>query len=110
LTAASWLIDRALELTYTSWDLKEFAARCGYDGPPFAWDEERRFQLRCEIDAAFFHIYGVGRDDVEYIMETFPIVKRKDEAKWGEYRTKRVVLEEYSKMVVARDAARSLQA
>ena len=28
-------------------------------------------------------------------METFPIVKRKDEAAWGEYRTQRVILEIY---------------
>ena len=33
-----------------------------------------------ELDAAFFHLYGIERDDVDYIMETFPIVKRKDVA------------------------------
>jgi hypothetical protein len=33
------------------------------------------------------------RAAVAYIMDTFPIVKRKDEAKWnGDYRTKRVIL------------------
>ncbi len=31
-------------------------------------------------------------------METFPIVKRKDEAAHGEYRTKRVILEMYDQM------------
>lgn len=31
-------------------------------------------------------------------METFPIVKRKDEAKYGEYRTKRVILKIYDAM------------
>jgi len=35
---------------------------------------------------------------VDYIMETFPIVKRKDEQKYGEYRTKRVILECYDAM------------
>jgi hypothetical protein len=38
---------------------------------------------------------------VDYIMETFPIVKRKDESKWGEYRTKRVILEIYDAMLAA---------
>ena len=33
-------------------------------------------------------------------METFPIVKRKDEAKYGEYRTKRVILEMYDQMTM----------
>jgi len=85
-------------LVYTSWEMQPLARDCGYEGPPFRWDEERRFQLRCELDAAFFHLYGIGREDVEYIMETFPIVRRKDEARWGEYRTKRVLLEEYDRM------------
>ena len=73
----------------------------GYDGPPFRWDEERRFLLRCELDAAYFHLYGIERDDVDYIMDTFPIVKRKDEAAHGEYRTKRVILEIYDEMAEA---------
>ena len=95
---SDWVASRALELTYTSWDLQAFARECGYDGPSFAWDEERRFQLRCELDAAFFHLYGISRQDVEYIMDTFPIVRRKDQTRWGEYRTKRVVLEQYDEI------------
>ena len=47
--------------------------------------------MRCELDALYFHLYGIERDDVAYIMDTFPIVKRKDEAAHGEYRTKRVI-------------------
>ena len=89
---------RILELTYTAWDLEPFATDCGYSGPPFRWDEERRFLLRCELDAAYFHLYGIGRDDVDYILETFPIVKRKDEQAHGEYRTKRVILDIYDAM------------
>jgi len=56
-TLGEWLLPRVLELVYTSHDLAPFASDCGYDGPPFPWDEERRFQLRCELDAAFFHLY-----------------------------------------------------
>jgi hypothetical protein len=94
----AWLLPRVLELTYTAWDLEPFAKDCGYFGPPFRWDEERRFLLRCELDAAYFHLYGIARDDVDYIMETFPIVKRRDEARFGEYRTKRIILEIYKAM------------
>ncbi len=86
---------RVLELVYTSWELEPFARDCGFSGALFLWDEERRFQLRCELDAAFFHLYGIAREDVEYIMETFPIVKRKDMAAFGEYRTKHTVLVHY---------------
>ena len=41
-----WLKARILELTYTAWDLELFAKGCGYNNPPFRWDEERRLLLR----------------------------------------------------------------
>jgi hypothetical protein len=94
-TLHDWIAPRVLELTYTAWDLKAFAADCGYTGEPFVWDEARRFLLRCELDAAYFHLYGIKREDVDYILETFPIVKRKDEQAHREYRTRRVILEIY---------------
>lgn len=96
-----WITVRIVELCYTAWDLEPFAQDCGYDGPPFLWDEQRRFLLRCELDAAYFHLYDITRDDVDHIMQTFPIVKRKDEQKHGEYRTKRVILEIYDAMAEA---------
>jgi hypothetical protein len=123
LPVKAWETPRVLELIYTAWDLEPFARDCGWPGPPFYWDEERRFLLRCELDAAFFHLYlpsepngewrpaegeiaeeleqlKVGfptpRDTVTYIMDTFPIVRRRDEEKYdGDYRTKRVILEFY---------------
>lgn len=94
-----WILPRVLELTYTAWDLEPFAQDCGFNDPPFRWDEARRFLLRCELDAAFFHLYGIDRDDVAYIMDTFPIVKRKDEAAHGCYRTKDTILEIYDAMM-----------
>jgi hypothetical protein len=42
--------------------------------------------------------FPTPRGAVPYIMDTFPIVKRKDEEKWGEYRTRRVILEIYDAM------------
>jgi hypothetical protein len=96
-----WITPRVLELTYTAWDLAPFARDLGYDGPPFVWDEARRFQLRCELDAAFFHLYGVAREDAAYIMDTFPIVRRKDERAYGEYRTRRVILDVYDALASA---------
>lgn len=93
-----WLLSRIIELSYTAWDLQSFAQHCGWSGPPFRWDVERRFLLRCELDAAFFHLYGLDGDDSAYIMDSFPIVKRKDEAKYGNYRTKDAILEIYDAM------------
>lgn len=131
LELSMFIVPRVLELSYTAWDLAPFACDCGWDGPPFRWDEERRFISRCELDAAYFHLYfpsdehgnwrttskadgrhfdetteelkdlkrhvATPRDAVNYIMDTFPIVRRKEEEK-GEYRTKRVILEIYDAM------------
>jgi hypothetical protein len=41
------------------------------------------------------HLYGLTREELAYILDTFPIVRRKDEAQFGEYRTKRLILENY---------------
>lgn len=90
-----WLVQRVLELTYTAWDMELFGRDLGYAGTPFRWDPERRFQLRCELDAAFFHLYGLTRGEIDYVMETFPITRKNDEKMHGEYRTKRVILEIY---------------
>ncbi|GLV55903.1 hypothetical protein KDH_27470 [Dictyobacter sp. S3.2.2.5] len=79
-------------------DLEAFAKDCGYDGSPFQWDEARRFLLRCELDAAYFYFYGIQRDDVGYIMDTFRIWKEKEEKQCNEYRTRRVILEIYDEM------------
>jgi len=69
-----------LELTYTTWDLRAFALDLGHGDEPFGWDFGRRSQLRAELDAAFFHIYGLTRDDTVYILESFSAVRRNDEA------------------------------
>ncbi len=93
--------DRVIELTYTAWDLEPFALDCGWLGPPFVWDEGRRFQLRCELDVAFFYLYGLSREDADYILDTFPIVRRKDEAAHGTYRTKDTILALYDELAEA---------
>ena len=108
-TAREWLLPRVLELSYTTSDLQPFAQDCRYGGAPFRWDLKRRFLLRCELDAAFFHLYGIAREDVDYIMDTFPIVKRKDEAEHGGYWTKHVILEIYDEMAEAMAGGSSYQ-
>lgn len=104
-----WIERRVLELTYTAWDLAEFAVDAGHMGPPFTWNPQRRFLLRAELDAAFFHLYGISREDAAYILDTFPIVRKNDEKTYGEYRTKRVILEIYDVMTEATRTGRPYQ-
>lgn len=101
IAVREWIAPRVLELIYTAWDLQPFAADMNWNGPPFRWNPARQFLLRCELDAVFFHLYSIGRDDVDYIMHTFHIVRGDDEAAHGEYRTKRVILEIYDAMAEA---------
>jgi hypothetical protein len=96
--------DRVLELTYTAHDMAAFARGLGDHGPPFRWDEERRFAIRAELDALFFRLYGIGRADAAYIMDTFTGVRKTDIARHGSYRTREAILDCYDRMAAA-DAA-----
>ncbi|MFJ4102255.1 Eco57I restriction-modification methylase domain-containing protein [Amycolatopsis japonica] len=97
----SFIRYRVRELVYFAHDIAAFARDLDDTGPPFRWNEDRRAIIRAELDALFFHLYGINRDDVDYILDTFPIVKRKDEAKYGTYRTKDLILAEYDRMAEA---------
>ena len=52
---------------------------------------------------SYFHLYGIERYAVDYIVETFPIVKHKDEQKYGKYRMKRVILKIHDEMERAKE-------
>lgn len=99
-----FIVPRVLELTYTAHDLAPWAADLGYSGPPFAWNPERRAQLRAELDAYYARLYGLTRDELRYILdpadimgpdypsETFRVLKNNETRQFGEYRTQRLVL------------------
>ena len=91
-TARDLVRDHVLRLTYTAHDMAPFARDLGYDGPPFTWDDEERRHLRARLDALYFHLYGLDRDDADYVLGTFPIVRKQDEAAFGSYRTRDLVL------------------
>ncbi|NRP17892.1 putative type I restriction enzymeP M protein [Ensifer adhaerens] len=105
-----FIVPRVLELTYTSHSLAPFARDLGYDGPPFAWDEDRRAHLRADLDAFYARAYGLTREELRYILdpadvkgpdypsETFRVLKEKEVRQHGEYRTRRLVLEAWDRM------------
>lgn len=77
---------------------------------PFRWDENRRAVLRAELDALYAKLYGLTYDELRYILdpqdvygpdypgETFRVLKEKEIKKYGEYRTRRLVLEAWERM------------
>ena len=70
---------------------------------------ERRAVLQAELDAIFAHLYGLNTEDLRYILdpedicgkgcinETFRVLKDNELRQYGEYRTKRLVLEAWNK-------------
>jgi hypothetical protein len=101
-----FITPRVLELVYTAYDMTPLARDLSDEGEPFRWDENRRAQLRAELDSFFFRLYGIDdRDDVDYILETFQSetggLKHNEIRYHGEYRTKRLVLTEYDRMAAA---------
>jgi hypothetical protein len=102
-SADGWIKTRVLELTFTSWDIEPFARFLGDGRPPFRWDEERRTHIRAELDAAFFHLYGLQRDEVEHVMDSFDALRRREEKpqNFGEFSTKRLILECFDAMAEA---------
>jgi hypothetical protein len=181
-----FILPRALELTYTAWDIKPFADDVWRDAansesggalqaairqqweanraatggvapappdwlplygidpaapcplPPFRWDKGWRAVLRAELDAYYARLYGLTRKQLRYILdpadltarelddlldpweevadpldaagyaaradasdfpgETFRVLKDKEQRQYGEYRTRRLVLEAWARL------------
>ncbi len=86
-----------------------FSPRDGFALPPFRWSDERRAILRAELDARIARLYGLTRDELRYILdpadvygpefpgETFRVLKEKETKLYGEYRTRRLVLEAWDR-------------
>jgi hypothetical protein len=109
----AFIVTRVLELTFTAHDLSGWAQDLGYNGPPFAFDPERRAVLRAELDACYARLYSLTRDELRYILdpadvmgadypsETFRVLKSGELREFGEYRTQRLVMREFDRMALA---------
>lgn len=79
------------------------------DKEPFVYDPEKRAVWQAELDAIFAHLYGLSTEDLRYILdpedvcgegcinETFRVLKDNEIRQYGEYRTKRLVMEAWYK-------------
>jgi hypothetical protein len=105
-----FITSRALELSFTSSDLDGFARDVGHNGHPFVWEDGRRERILRDLDGYFAHLYGFTREELRYILdpkdvfddefpsETFRVLKEREEKEFGEYRTRRLVLEAFDKL------------
>lgn len=95
---AAFIRAEVLALSYTAHDLEPFARALGYcdaagnTRAPFVWNAADRAQRMARLDALFMHLYGLSADDADYILSTFPIVRDKDLAAHGAFRTRDWIL------------------
>ena len=89
--------------------MKEWAEELGYEGEPIEFNQAERARLQAELDAYFAKLYGLNRDELQFILdpesikpgypsETFAVLKRSESRVYQEYRTQRLVLEAWDKL------------
>ncbi|WP_326801890.1 N-6 DNA methylase [Streptomyces sp. NBC_01788] len=104
-TPDAWIRDRVLELTYNSYEMVPFARHLGDEKPPFIWNEDRRFEIRAELDAAYFHLYGIPETDIELVLDSFRAFRNKSPELFE--RTKDRILTIYREMEKAAESGGS---
>ena len=123
-SATQWkIVKRVAELCYFNHDMDGWASELWDEmneeqraelpqlgtQQPWIYNPERRAILQAELDAIFAHLYGLNTEDLRYILdpedvcgkgcinETFRVLKDNEIRQYGEYRTKRLVLEAWKK-------------
>ena len=123
-SATQWqIVKRVAELCYFNHDMDGWASELWEEmneeqraelpqlgaQQPWIYNPERRAILQAELDAIFAHLYGLNTEDLRYILdpedvcgkgcinETFRVLKDNEIRQYGEYRTKRLVLEVWNK-------------
>ena len=123
-SAMQWqIVKRVAELCYFNHDMDGWASELWEEmneeqraalpqlgaQQPWIYNPERRAILQAELDAIFAHLYGLNTEDLVYILdpedvcgkgcinETFRVLKDNEVRQYGEYRTKRLVLEAWNK-------------
>lgn len=118
-----FIVPRVLELVFTADDMRGFydeIIKCNpsYDmrgkagaAKPFSYNLERRVGLKAELDAYIGHLWGLTRDEMRFILdpkelmgadypsETFRGLRDAEIKEFGEYRTQRLVLEAWDRIV-----------
>jgi len=116
------ILPRVLELVYTSHSMRGYYeelvrlypfadTREHSSGEPFLFCEDRRMSLRSELDAIIAHKMGFSLDELRFILdpsdqlgadypsETFRGLRDSEIKEHGEYRTQRLVLEAWDRIV-----------
>jgi len=94
-TLEKWISDRVLKLTCTSNDMIPLAKAASLKPLVHKWNPEERLDLQAQFDAAFFILYGIKQDDVEYILSTFSGIRKEPESMFNTSNTLDRILKHY---------------
>ena len=97
-TLEHWISDRTLKLTCTSNDMQPLAEAAGFDPPVHKWNPKERAELMAELDAAYFILYEIEREDVAYILSTFSGVSKEEDNLFGGQGAVNRILKHYDKL------------
>lgn len=98
------LVDLAARLTCTGPEMRDYWDLLAQDAwlEPLAADEEppglvgerERLQAMAELDAIVaVNLFGLDLDDLAFILDRFPTVRRRQEQRFGEFLSRRLILE-----------------
>lgn len=100
-TLEKWISDRVLKLTCTADDMRPLAEAAGFKPGVHKWKEAGRAELRAELDAAYFHLYGISREDAAYILSTFQGMTDGDEGSFTPTSAASCILESYDRLAAS---------
>lgn len=105
---------RCAELIHTTDALRDFSFDLQRSTTRSAWNPDVRHRIQCELDAFYAIKYGLARNELRYVLdptdvmgddypsETFRVLKNNEVRQFGEYRTRRLVLEAYDRLTAAK--------
>lgn len=100
-TLEKWISDRVLKLTCTADDMRPLAEAAGFKEGVHKWKVPERAALRAELDAAYFLLYGLSRDDAAYILSTFSGMSAGDAESFTPTSAASAILEAYDALASA---------
>ena len=93
-----WISDRVLKLTCTAEDMIPLAEAAQFDPPAHRWNPAERAEILAQLDAAYFLLYGIARDDVQYILGTFSGIRAAEEETARLFPAGDLILEAYDRL------------
>jgi len=97
-TLETWISEQVLKLTCTADDMRPLAKAAGFDPPVHKWKDDERAELMAELDAAYFILYGIERDDAEYILSTFAGAGKSQEGLFDGHTPAQRILQSYDRL------------